>query len=147
MKINLFSQMQRRLMLMAFMLISAATGMLAQEYITEIITIGTPKGNGGNLRREYQDKGWTVVNYDLNAGAGGWDVYIAYKTSSTANPETGYITDICVSDHDHDGDSLKFEGRTYYKAPRNKDFNGDLNRGCGSKTAYIVGKRVAAASA
>ena len=138
MKINLFSQMQRRLMLMAFMLISAVTGMLAQEYITEIITIGTTKGNGGNLRREYQDKGWTVVNYDLNAGAGGWDVYIAYKTSSTANPETGYITDICVSDHDHDGDSLKFEGRTYYKAPRNKDFNGDLNRGCGSKTAYIV---------
>ena len=81
------------------------------------------------MKRRYRNKGWTVLNNDLNRNAGGWDVYIAYKTSSTANPETGYITDICASNKDVS--SFTFEGRTYYKAPTNSGFNGDLNRGAG----------------
>ena len=42
--------------------------------------------NAKNLKNEYTNKGWTVVNQDLNEGNGGWYVFIAYKTSSTANP-------------------------------------------------------------
>ena len=115
--------------MMALMLIGGTTGVLAQEYITEVMTLGAEQGKGANLRREYENKGWTVLNNDLNRNAGGWDVYIAYKTSSTANPETGYITDICASNKWVD--SFTFEGRTYYKAQSNSGFNGDLNRGAG----------------
>ena len=126
-----------RLTAMVLMLTGATTEALAQEYITDVMTIGASKGNGWKVRKEYEDKGWTVVNSDLNAGAGGWDIYIAYKTSSTADPETGYITDICVTDHEN-GDLLIFEERTYHRVPNNSGFNGDLNRGCGSGTAYII---------
>ncbi len=126
-----------RLLATALLALGAASGALAQEYITEVMTIGAEKGKGGNVRKEYSDKGWTVVNSDLNAGAGGWDIYIAYKTSSTANPKTGYITDICVTDHEA-GDSYVYNGRTYHRVANNSGFNGDLNKGCGSGTAYIV---------
>ena len=124
-----------RLLLMVLMLIGAATDVLAQEYITEVMTLGAEQGEGANLRREYENKGWTVLNNDLNRNAGGWDVYIAYKTSSTANPETGYITDICASNKWVD--SFTFEGRTYYKAQSNSGFNGDLNKGAGGADIII----------
>lgn len=123
-----------RLLVMALLLIGSATDLLAKEYITEVITIGAEKGKGANVRSEYESKGWTVVNHDLNKGASGWDVYIAYKTSSTANPETGYITDICACDKWVD--SFTFGGRTYYKAQSNSGFNGDLNRGAGG--AFVI---------
>ena len=124
-----------RLLMMALLLIGAATDVLAQEYITEVMTLGAEQGKGANLRREYENKGWTVVNNDLNRNAGGWDVYIAYKTSSTANPETGYITDICASNKWVD--SFTFEGRTYYRAQSNSGFNGDLNKGAGGADIII----------
>ena len=133
MKTRLFYQLTA----MVLMLIGAATEALAQEYITDVMTIGTTKGNESKLRKEYEDKGWIVINSDLNAGAGGWYIYIAYKTSSTADPEKGYITDICVTDHEN-GDILMFEERTYHRVPNNSGFNGDLNRGCGSGSAYII---------
>jgi len=124
-----------RLLMMALMLIGATTDVLAQEYITEVMTLGAEQGKGVNVRREYESKGWTVLNNDLNRNAGGWDVYIAYKTSGTANPETGYITDICASNKKVD--SFTFEGRTYYRVSNNSGFNGDLNKGAGGADIYI----------
>ena len=124
-----------RLLVTAFLLMALPTSMLAQEYITEIMSLGAKKGGGTELKKKYRDKGWTVLDTDLNSGAGGWDVYIAYKTSSTANPETGYITDICTSNKWVD--SFTFEGRTYYKAQSNSGFNGDLNKGAGGADIII----------
>ncbi len=124
-----------RLLILAFMLMGAATHTQAQEYITEVTTIGAEFGKGGSVINDYRNKGWTVLGNDLNCNAGGWDIYIAYKTSSTAHPETGYITDICASDKDVS--SFTFEGRTYYKAPTNSGFNGDLNRGAGGAWIFI----------
>ena len=127
-----------RLLVVALMLIGAVTNALAQEeYITEVMTIGAENGKGKTVRTEYENKGWTVINSDLNAGAGGYDIYICYKTSSTANPLTGYITDICVTDHEA-GDWFVYNGRTYFRVANNSGFNGDLNRDCGKNTAYIV---------
>ena len=125
-----------RLLILAFMLMGAATHTQAQEYITEVTTIGAEFGKGGSVINDYRNKGWTVLGNDLNSNAGGWDIYIAYKTSSTAHPETGYITDICASDKDVS--SFTFEGRTYYKAPTNSGFNGDLNRGAGGAWIFTV---------
>ena len=58
--------------------------------------------NAKNLRNEYTNKGWTVVEQDLNEGTGGYWVHIAYKTSSTANPYSDYITDIYASNYSMD---------------------------------------------
>lgn len=119
--------------MMALMLIGGTTGVLAQEYITEVISLGAEQGRGVNVKNEYRNKGWLIVDHDLNRNAHGWDIYIAYKTSGTANPENGYITDICASDINVD--SMTFEGRTYYQADTNSGFNGDLN--CGARGAHI----------
>ena len=125
-----------RLLLVVLMLIGASTGIDAQEYITEVMTIGAEKADGANkIRAEYANKGWKVPNNDLNRGADGWYVYIIWKTSSKANPEKGYITDICASDKKVD--SFIFEGRTYHRAPSNNGFNGDLNRGAGGADIFI----------
>ncbi len=135
MKAKLFNHLQQRLALVAIMLLGASN-MLAQEYITDVMTIGAKKGKGTALKEEYRNKGWTVCDQDLNSGAGGWDVYIAYKTSSHADPEKGYITDICASNQWVD--KFTFEGRTYQRASVNSGFNGDMNKGCGSGTADIL---------
>ena len=119
------------LLLMLVMLVGGTTNIQAQAYITDVIVLGNYDSalDAKNLRNEYTNKGWTVLEQDLNAGTGGWWVYIAYKTSSTANPYSGYITDICASDQKMD--SFTSDGRTYYRAPTNSDFNGDLNKGSG----------------
>lgn len=131
---QLFSA-QQRLLAVIFILFAAVTGVQAEDYITEVMVLGAEKGKGGSLKSEYRNKGWVVVDKDLNKGAGGWDVYIAYKTSSTAKAETGYITDICASDKNVS--SFTFESRTYYRAVANSGFNGDLNRGAGGAYIYI----------
>ena len=118
------------LMLMLALLIGGSPQAWAQEYITEVMVLGVSGGlNAKNLRNEYTNKGWTVVEQDLNEGTGGLWVHIAYKTSSTANPYSGYITDICASNYSMD--KFTYDGRTYYKAPTNSGFNGDLNKGSG----------------
>ena len=118
------------LLLMLVMLVGGTTNIQAQAYITDVMVLGVSGGlNATNLRNEYTNKGWTVVEQDLNEGTGGWYVHIAYKTSSTANPYSDYITDICASNYSMD--NFTSDGRTYYKAPTNSGFNGDLNKGSG----------------
>lgn len=125
-----------QLLMMALMLVGTSTSIHAQEYITEVMTIGVEKSNdANNLKNEYTKKGWTVLNNDLNRGARGWYIYIIWKTSSNANPEKGYITDICTSDKQVN--SFIFEGRTYYRASNNYGFNGDLNRGSGGADIFV----------
>ena len=126
------------LMLMLLLLVGGGSTAWAQEYITNVMILGC--GISGldakNLRNEYTNKGWTVVEQDLNQGNGGWYVHIAYKTSSTANPYSDYITDICASNKKVD--SFTSDGRTYYKAPTNDSkFDGDLNRGSNGNDIYI----------
>jgi hypothetical protein len=81
------------------LLVGGVTPAWAQSYITEVMILGVSGGlNAKNLRNEYTNKGWTVLEQDLSEGTGGWYIHIAYKTSSTANPYSDYITDICASD-------------------------------------------------
>ena len=75
------------LLLMLVMLVGGGSTAWADGYITDVIVLGC--GISGldakNMRNEYTNKGWTVLEQDLNEGNGGWYVHIAYKTSSTAN--------------------------------------------------------------
>ena len=126
------------LLLMLVMLVGGTTNIQAQSYITDVIVLGDGISgvNAKNLKNEYTNKGWTVLEQDLNQGNGGWYVFIAYKTSSTAHPYSGYITDICASNKKVD--KFTSDGRTYYKAPTNRsDFDGDLNRGSNGNDIYI----------
>ena len=100
------------LLLMLLLLVGGTTNIHAQSYITDVMVLGcgTSGLDARNLRNEYTNKGWTVLEQDLNEGNGGWYVHIAYKTSSTANPYSGYITDICASTKKVD--SFTSDGRT-----------------------------------
>ena len=125
------------LLLMLVMLVGGGSTAWADGYITEVMVLGVSGGlNAKNLRNEYTNNGWTVVEQDLSEGTGGWYIHIAYKTSSTANPYSDYITDICASDKNVV--SFTSDGRTYYKAPTNDSkFDGDLNRGSNGNEIYI----------
>ena len=124
------------LLLMLVMLVGGTTNIQAQAYITDVMILGcgTSGLDARNLRNEYTNKGWTVLEQDLSEGTGGWYIHIAYKTSSTANPYSDYITDICASDKNVE--SFTSDGRTYYKAPNNSvsGFDGNINKGTGAGT-------------
>ena len=123
------------LLLMLVMLVGGITNIQAQAYITDVMILGVSGGlNAKNLRNEYTNNGWTVVEQDLSEATGGWYIHIAYKTSSTANPYSGYITDICASTKNVE--SFTSDGRTYYKAPNNSisGFDGNINKGTGAGT-------------
>ena len=61
------------LLLMLVMLVGGGSTAWADGYITEVMVLGVSGGlNAKNLRNEYTNKGWTVLEQDLNAGTGGW---------------------------------------------------------------------------
>ena len=130
-------EMSVRVAVMLVMLMGVSMYAKAEEYITEIMVLGAEDSGGiNNVAKQYREWGWTVVTSDLNGGGtGGWYIYVAYKTSSSADPRTGYVTDICASTTNVG--SFTHDGRTYYQAPKNSGFNGDLNRGAGKSTPYI----------
>lgn len=103
------------LLAVLMLLVGGVTPAWAQSYITDVMVLGCGGSSDYNaLRNEYTNKGWTVLEQDLNKGNPGYYAYIAYKTSSTANPYSDYITDICASNLKMD--SFTSDGRTYYRA-------------------------------
>ncbi len=122
---------------MLVMLVTAAAGAKADGYITEVISLGAPKKDYKDMLKKYKNLGYTIVEQDLNDDAGGWFVYLAYKTSSDANPENGYITEIVASTKDTW--SFTDGGRTYFKSQHNSkdDFNGDMNYKAGGCSIFI----------
>lgn len=129
-------EMSVRVAVMLVMLMGVSMYAKAEEYITDIVVLGAEDSGGiNNVAKQYREWGWTVVTSDLNSGTGGWYIYVAYKTSSSADPQTGYVTDICASTTNVS--AFTHDGRTYHQAPRNSDFSGDLNRGAGKSTPYI----------
>lgn len=120
------------------MLLIYSTGAFAQAYITDLFIIGHDKESTANNLKDLKKKeGWTVINYDLNKNAGGWFIYLCYKVSDNANPETDYITDICASTKNNS--KLVYDGRTYYKVPNSTPlaFDGDLNKNAGGEFIYL----------
>ena len=133
--IHRISRLSRRLLAGLWMVCAALTAH-AESYVTDIMVLGAESGGSAfTVKNSYREWGWTVPENDLNNGASGWWVYIAYKTSSTADPETGYITDVFASNVWMN--SYVFEGRTYYRAGSNAGFDGDLNKGADGDFIYL----------
>jgi hypothetical protein len=137
--------LMNRLFLLLILFILAVPEALAANGITELKVLGRYyESDMNSVKTTYKQNGWTIVNKDLNEGAGtnSYYVYLAYKTSSSANPETGYITDIVASTSNES--SFTYGGRTYYKVghdaksgDKGSAFVGDLNHGAGGAYIYL----------
>ena len=105
-------------------------GTWATDYITDVMLIGGSETWTNDAKARYEERDWTVIDYDLNRRAGGSYIYLLYKTSSSSE---GAITDFYIKHGDTDHpETLTHNGRTYRLVTTggNENFNasgGDLN--------------------
>ncbi len=132
----------KKLFLLLLALI-ATTSVLAEDYITDIMVIGGSKSETNALKASYTEQGWTVIDQDLNAGAGGDYIFLLYKKASEVNATYGtFIKDIYISsDSGTAPDYIVHNLRPYELAPYDgsdyfKSSKGDLNCHC-SGSDYI----------
>ena len=65
----------KRILICLFALLCAVQGTWATDYVTDVMLIGAGKSIN-NLKKQYQNEGWTLIDYDLNKGAGGSYIYM-----------------------------------------------------------------------
>ena len=126
---------RNRLLLLLVMFFAALPSVKAESYITELKILS--RGSEGDIKKvkeSYQNQGWTIVQQDLNQDAGGKWIYLAYKTSDSADPNTGYVTDIIASTNNKS--SFSKWNRTWYQIPHDGG-NGDLNEGADGEYIYL----------
>ena len=138
MKTKLSISLRHRLFLIVVMLIASMTVVHAEKYVTEVVVIGCEDGDQvSSLHSEWERKGYSILDYDLNRKAGGWFIYLAYKTEENADPEKEYITDLAVKDVKHPSSSYNWNGKTYHLCDHNDGFTGNLNRGASGDNPYL----------
>ena len=135
---------KRAVMVLAVLFTTLTAG--ATQFITDVKLIGTlEKTDRDALLSKYKDQGWSYIEKDLNAGAGGDYIYLLYKSEENNDGVNhDYITDFYIygSKNGIFEEEVTFGGRTYYLVPFDgsddfKNSKGDLNRGCGSSSDYI----------
>ena len=82
----------KKLILILSILLAMVNHAKADNFVTDVMVIGGTRAETNNLKAQYQSQGWTVVDQDLNQGAGGDYIYLLYKTDSDANPDATFIT-------------------------------------------------------
>ena len=82
----------KRILICLFAMLGMAQGTWATDYVTDVMLIGAGKSIN-NLKKQYQNEGWTLIDYDLNKGAGGAYVFLLYKTESSTGSSGKPITD------------------------------------------------------
>ncbi len=124
-------------LVLVFLMLFSALPVLRAQYITDLKVMGSSSESGiTSLKDAAKNQKWTVVEKDLNDNAGGWYIYLAYKTTDNANPETEYITDIVA--RTTNVNSFTLNGRSYYKVTaEGSNFNGDLNKEAGGAYIYL----------
>ena len=127
--------------LLMFVALFAATTMLAADFITDVMVIGGSKNETNALKASYAEQGWTVINKNLNEGAGGDYIFLLYKSASDADEPAGYITDFLIATV-YAPSTIKKNNRTYYLVPcdGSSDFIssfGNLNNGMDGKRMFL----------
>ena len=132
-----------RTILLLFVAILGLQATRAQEFITDVMLIGGSKSETATLKESYKSQGWTVVDKDLNAGAGGDYVFLLYKKASVFNADS-FITDFYIKSGKiyNDNPITDSYGITYNLTPYDggshfKEQRGDLNSNTGSGSASI----------
>ena len=109
---------KRAIVVLAVLFTALTAG--ATQFITDVMVIGTlEKTDKDALISKYTDQGWSYIEKDLNAGAGGDYIYLFYK-----------------SEENNDGVNHDYITDFYIYGSKNGS-KGDLNRGCGSSSDYI----------
>lgn len=135
---------KRAMMVLAVLFTTLTAG--ATEFITDVMVIGYKNETEfKNLQEKLEKEGWTAINKDLNAGAGGDFIHLLYKSeANTDGLNHGYITDFYIlgSKSGSVDEEVTYQGRTYHLvsfegSTEFEKSNGDLNRGCGRGSDYI----------
>ena len=115
------------------------------QYIKEVKLIGGSKTDTDNLKEQYQNQGWTVIDYDLNKGCGSKSDYIflLYKAETcTSGYNNGYISDFVIcNDENYPGD-FTYHDHFYCLVPCDgsddfKNSDGDLNNKAGGEYIHL----------
>ena len=115
------------------------------EYISEVKVLGASASNITALKTQYKNAGWTIIDFELNDGAGGDWIYLAYKKASRNSTDYGYITDFYISNHNGIKtlpSSVSYDGKTYYLCDYAGDsyfcsLKGDLNSDAGGDDIHL----------
>ena len=112
------------------------------DFITNVMVIGGTESNMNTKKTYYQDKGWTVIDQNLNEGAGGDFIYLLYKTANIYSTfDYTFITDFYISTT-YTSDTIVYDGRTYFLTDYDGDHDfrtsgGNLNRGAGGDNIHL----------
>ena len=135
----------KRAMMVLAVLLTAMTAD-ATEFITDVKLIGYKnKTQFDNLQDKLEKEGWTAINKDLNADAGGDYIHLLYKSEENADGlNHGYITDFYIlgSKSGSVDEEVTYQGRTYHLvsfegSTEFENSNGDLNRGAGGDYIHL----------
>ncbi len=100
------------------------------EYVTDVmIAVGK-----GNKNTKVNEEGWTAIEKDLNAGAGGSYVYLLYKTNKSTGSSGRPITDFYLKTGNDD--ALSYNGRSY--SPATGVGGTNLNYGNDGTKIYLL---------
>ena len=143
-KTNITNYLTRVAMLL-MLLFTAVTAWAETTYISEVMLIGGTQDEVNTLKDTYTDKGWIVIDQDLNAGCGsGTDyIYLLYKPGSTASPNHTFITQFYISNASGNApDTRDYDGRHYKLVSYDggdhfKSLKGDLNSNAGGDDIHL----------
>ena len=136
--------MKRIARLLMLAAIAAAIPAHAATFFKDVMLIGGNESEMTALKSSYAAQGWTVIDQDLNAGAGGDYIYLLCKTE--ANPDNvndGYITDFAVyTEGGTVPESQTYDGRDYRLVPFDggqhfTEHQGDLNSNAGGASIHL----------
>lgn len=117
-----------------------------QNFVTDVLLVGC---EGTNAREYfvnyYMQKGWTMVDYDLNKGCGSSSdyIYLFYKTKKDTDGQNhGYISRFLIYLGKNYPSQFVSGGLTYYLAPYDGtdhfiDLRGDLNSSAGGSDIHL----------
>ena len=143
MKPSFITILSRVAMVLLLALLTSVQGAWAKSYISEVMLIGGTKSEVNNLKTYYRNRGWIIIDYDLNKGCGsGSDyIYLLYRTSSSIFIDS-YITDFYIREGKNPPSSLTHNGRTYKLTPYDggehfEHVYGDLNSNAEGQYIYL----------
>ena len=103
-------------------------------FISEVKIVAAGNKKSSEAKKALTDEGFTVVDQDLNAGAGGDDIYLGYKKTDNYNDAIkGFY--LLTGKKYKDYSTYTTGGRNYYSCPAN--FNKDLNKDAGGDYIYM----------
>ena len=136
--------MKRIARLLMLASLAAAAPVHAATFVKDVMLIGGNESETTALKTSYAAQGWTVIDQDLNAGAGGDYIYLLCKTEvNPDNVNDGYITDFAVyTEGGTVPESQTYDGRDYRLVPFDggqhfTELQGDLNSNAGGASIHL----------